>query len=106
MKDYSEDEQMFNAYIKENVADGRLSDGIDQHTPKLKRRGDPNKRLSYASYFEENDTIEVTPGTKMDYPGKGEVNIVDVDEKSQTATVELMDETREFNVPWDLLQTL
>ena len=106
MKDYSEDEQMFNVYIKENVADGRLSDGIAQHTPKLKRRGDPNKRLSYASYFEENDTVEVTAGTKMEYPGKGEVNVVDVDEKSQTATVELMDETREFNVPWDLLQTL
>jgi hypothetical protein len=106
MKDYSEDIEMFNSYINENVMDGRLSDGIGQHTPKLKRRGDPNKRLSYASYFEENDIVHVQPGTKMEYPGKGEVNIVDVDEKSQTATVELPDEVREFNVPWDLLQTL
>ena len=91
----SDDSKMFNLYKE---SDGRLSTGMDQFTPKLKRRGNPNIRLSYASYFEEEDTtLEI--GTQAIYQPSGEtVNIVDFNDKLGTATIELPDETRVYNV--------
>lgn len=99
--DYSSDDQsMFNLY-KEGMdqLNGRIATGQDQFTPKLKTRGNPNTRLSYASYFEEEDSV-VEPGTQATHQKTGQiVNVVDVDVKTGTATVELPDETRMYDVP-------
>lgn len=99
--DYSSDDDNILRLYKEGMdqLDGRLSTGKDQFTPKLKTRGNPNTRLSYASYFEEEDSI-VEPGTQATYQKtKQVVNVVDVDVKTGTATIELPDETRMYDVP-------
>ena len=53
----SDDSQMYGLY-KEGLEhlNTKASTGMDQFTPKLQRRGNPNTRLSYASYFEEDET--------------------------------------------------
>jgi hypothetical protein len=92
----NDDSDMFRLYQE---GTGRMSTGMDQFTPKLQRRGNPNTRLSYASYFEEDgSTLEV--GTQATYQQTAEiVNIVGIDDKTQEATIELPDETRLYHVP-------
>lgn len=92
----NDDSKMFELYKE---SDGRFSTGLDQFTPKLNRRGNPNTRLSYASYFEEED-ISLEVGTTAIYQQTGEtVNVVDFNEKTGTAVIELPDETRLYNIP-------
>ena len=104
--DYSSDDQsMFNLY-KEGMdqLNGRIATGQDQFTPKLKTRGNPNTRLSYASYFEEDEEPTIEPGEPAVYQKTGEtVNVVTVNSKTATATIELPDETRLYNVSVSLL---
>lgn len=95
--DYTNDDSdMFRLY---NESTGRMSTGMDQFTPKLQRRDNPNTRLSYASYFEEDgSTLEV--GTQATYQQTAEiVNIVGIYDDTQEATIELPDETRLYHVP-------
>lgn len=73
---------------------------------KLPPRGNPNTRLSYASYFEEEDAA-FHPGEIALYGEPGQqVNVVDVDTKSMTVTIELPDETTVFDVPVSQLSHL
>lgn len=70
---------------------------------KVTPRGNPNQRLSYASYFEEEDAA-FDAGQQAKYGELGEiVNVVDVDVKSMTATIELPDETTLFEIPLNQL---
>jgi len=99
--DYSKDDhQMYGMYTEglEHL-NTKTSTGMDQFTPKLQRRGNPNTRLSYASYFEEEETM-FEPGESAMYEETGEiVNVVYVNEKNKTATIEQQDETVVYNVP-------
>jgi len=104
--DYTNDDtSMYNLY-KEGHSHGRMSTGIDQFTPKLARRGNPNTRLSYASFFEE-ELSGFMSGDQATYIETGDVvNVVDVDEKDMTATIELSDESTLFDVPFSQLEHL
>ena len=108
MKDYtSEDSNMYGLY-KEGLdhLNTKYSTGQDQFTPKLKTRGNPEQRLSYASYFEEDGDM-ISAGVKATYlPDGSEVNVVDVYEKEGVATIELPDETILYDIPVEDLQEL
>ena len=99
-----DDNNMFNLYTEGmDRFHTRASTGQDQFTPKLSTRGNPNKRLSYASYFEE-ELVMPEIGTQMNYTETGDqVWIVDFDKKTMTATIELPDETKLYNIPVDQL---
>ena len=105
MKDYSDDLKMFNEYIKEYTVDGRFSDGEESFISKRKPTKDSNRKLSYVDFLEEEDSL-IERGMQMSYGDKGVVNVIDVDVTDETATVELEDETREFHVPFSVLQPL
>lgn len=101
--DYSSDDNNILNLYNEGVGQlsGSLAAGQDQFTPKLQARGNPNTRLSYASYFEEDDEqSDLEIGTQAIYQKTGEVvNIVNFDSKNKTATVELSDETKLHHIP-------
>lgn len=107
-KDYtSDDSNMYGMYMEglEHL-NTKYSTGMDQFTPKLKPRGNPEKRLSYASYFEE-DSITPEIGDQMSYDETGEpVYIVHFDKKTMEAVIELPDETRLYNIPSTSLSEL
>lgn len=102
-QDYtSDDDNLMNRYVEGlDHLNTKYSTGQDQFTPKLKTRGNPNQRLSYASYFEEdNDTHLPEIGDQVKYDKTGEdVNVVYVDKKSMTVTIELPSEEHVFDVP-------
>jgi len=109
INDYtSDDSDMYGLYT-EGLAylhQTKHPSGIEQFIPKLKTRGDPNKRLSYVSYFEEDGDM-IQAGVKATYlPDGSEVNVVEVYEKEGTATIELPDETILYDIPVDDLQEL
>ena len=102
-RDYSNDDMnMINA-LNESMY-GKTSTGIDQFTPKITPRGNPNQRLSYASYFEEDGSLPEV-GSQVTYTETGElVNIVNVNSKTAMAVIELPDETRVYRVPFSQLE--
>ena len=97
-----DDSAMYNMYREGlEYLHSKTSTGIDQFTPKLSRRGDPNRRLSYASYFEEDEHVDYEEGMSGTHEPTGDrVTIFDVDSKSKTVSIELPDETRMYNVPY------
>lgn len=101
--DYTDDDVEMNNLYREGLeyVNAKYSTGQDQFTPKLKTRGNPNQRLSYASYFEEdNDTHIPEIGDSVRYDKTNEqVNVVFVDKKNMTATIELSTEEHLFNIP-------
>jgi hypothetical protein len=109
----SDDSQMYGLYKEgleylhqKNSGGSPYPSGREQFTPKLKTRGDPNRRLSYASYFEEDGDM-IQAGVKATYlPDGSEVNVVEVYEKEGTATIELPDESILYDVSVDDLQEL
>lgn len=105
--DYTnDDDNMLDLYresykVLRESYNSKIATGQDQFTPKLQARGNPNTRLSYASYFEEDDEqSDLEIGTQAIYQKTGEiVNIVNFDSKNKTATIELSDETKLHHVP-------
>lgn len=99
--DYTTDDSKLYGMYREGLEhlNTKYSTGQDQFTPKLKTRGNPEKRLSYASYFEE-ESITPEPGDQMLYDETDEVvYIIHFDNKAMEATIELPDETKLYNIP-------
>lgn len=102
-RDFSKDDDNMMRALNESIH-ARASVGMDQFVPKITPRGDANKRLSYASYFEEDGSLPEV-GTQATYTETGElVNIVNVNSKTATAVIELPDETRVYRVPFNQLE--
>lgn len=101
--DYTNDDDNILNLYREGLEhlNTKIATGQDQFTPKLQRRGNPNTRLSYASYFEEDDEVsDLEIGTQATYQKTGEtVNIVHFDSKNKTATIELPDESKLHHIP-------
>lgn len=100
----SDDSEMYQVYNERlEHLHTKASTGQDQFTPKISQRGNPNKRLNYASYFEEDDQMPEV-GSQVTYTETGEqVWVVHVDSKTMLATIELPDETKQYNVPASML---
>ena len=102
-RDFSNDDDNMLRALNENIH-ARASYGIDQFTPKITPRGNPNQRLSYASYFEEDGSLPEV-GSQATYTETGEmVNIVNVNSKTAMAVIQLPDETRVYRVPFSQLE--
>lgn len=102
----SDDNEMYQLFTERlEHLHTKASTGQDQFTPKLSQRGNPNQRLSYASYFEEEEQLPEV-GSQVEYTETGEqVWVVHVDSKTMQATIELPDESRLYNIPvTDLIQ--
>jgi len=99
---YTEDEEMFNSYIKEGQV-SHAHGGRSQFIPKSRAK-------SYLKYaLEENDSVEYFPelGSQMKMEGHdGVVTVVNTNEKNNTVNVELEDGTRVMRVNIGLLSSI